>query len=722
MARKTKRLLRFVGNSNKLLLSIILASIVATGGVFASFIITPDDASLINLEDGLIGWWKFDGNTNDSSGLGYNATNVGGASLTTDRFGNPNSAYDFSGSGQYMSTTNNLLPDKFSVSAWFYEEGSSGAARFIASNSRDCCDNTKRGWNIASSYTGLNLTGGLWRSNGTGGLYATTASNTTPTNTWAHVALTYDGNVLRLYLDGVQVSSDTYSQSTNGTPTYNLYIGRLGYITGFEFNGKIDDFRYYDRVINSLELDALVNGLPPDPNFNVTIGKAQANQSGHYKMNGNAKDESPNGLDATVTSATLTTDRMGQANKAYTFNGSSAYISVPSGAFGSYPTSGNTSSYGLSISLWYKTSTTPAAILGQTSGTAPPSAPSGYVPAIYVGTDGKLRSSAFWHNSTTALITSTGTNFADGNWHHVVVTYSAGVETLYADGALIGTQTLNQYGYSGTYSYFLGAQYSNTGWTNSGGSTSWKYLNGQMDDVKFYDQALTSAEVTKLFTTYDGDITVAQLSKGLVGYWPFNGSLKDETPFSNHGTITGTITLTTDRLGQANKAYNFNGGHISTTNQMELNNFTISAWIYPTNVTYLRVVASNARNCCDSSARGFSLSSHFISNEPNISITQNDGLGYHGASGVSTDFPINTWNLITATYDGTNIRLYKNGTQIASNTYTQSFMGTPNVGLKFGVMATDTNQGPFYGTMDDVRLYNRALTQPEIAKLLEFYN
>ena len=47
--------------------------------------------------NGLVGWWGFNGNANDESGNGNNGT-VNGPTLTNDRFGNPNSAYDFDGS------------------------------------------------------------------------------------------------------------------------------------------------------------------------------------------------------------------------------------------------------------------------------------------------------------------------------------------------------------------------------------------------------------------------------------------------------------------------------------------------------------------------------------------------------------------------------------------------------------------------------------------------
>ena len=72
-------------------------------------------------------------------------------------------------------------------------------------------------------------------------------------------------------------------------------------------------------------------------------------------------------------------------------------------------------------------------------------------------------------------------------------------------------------------------------------------------------------------------------SNGLVGWWPFNGNANDESGNGNNGTVNG-VTLTTDRFGVVNKAYNFDGVNdwieISDNNLLDLNNeLTLSAWI-----------------------------------------------------------------------------------------------------------------------------------------------
>ncbi len=68
---------------------------------------------------GLVAYYPFNGNANDVSGNGYNGT-VNGATLTTDRFGNPNSAYNFN--GNFQSILTNIVQtniNAYSVSVWF---------------------------------------------------------------------------------------------------------------------------------------------------------------------------------------------------------------------------------------------------------------------------------------------------------------------------------------------------------------------------------------------------------------------------------------------------------------------------------------------------------------------------------------------------------------------------------------------------------------------------
>ena len=73
----------------------------------------------VNLANGLVGHWKFDGNPQDSSGRGHHGT-VNGAVLTTDRCGRPRRAYLFNGNSSYINVSDHadLRPGHITISIW----------------------------------------------------------------------------------------------------------------------------------------------------------------------------------------------------------------------------------------------------------------------------------------------------------------------------------------------------------------------------------------------------------------------------------------------------------------------------------------------------------------------------------------------------------------------------------------------------------------------------
>ena len=101
-------------------------------------------------------------------------------------------------------------------------------------------------------------------------------------------------------------------------------------------------------------------------------------------------------------------------------------------------------------------------ILSQTGAGATPGggAPAGWVPVVHLGTDGKLRSSLFWHNDTNARLVSPGaTTYNDGQWHHVAFTRNSttGVVQIFVDGVLQTTGT-SETGLKTTPFRLIGAQ------------------------------------------------------------------------------------------------------------------------------------------------------------------------------------------------------------------------------------------------------------------------
>jgi hypothetical protein len=142
------------------------ASISPSGGVARDFtnevtytvtaqdgVSTQDWKVTINTNDGAVAYYPFNGNANDESGNGYHGT-VYNAKLTTDRFNNPNSAYYFDGTNDYIEIPNSSQLTKsnesFTISFWARFLVNSGTNQHILG--KFCCNNyrTDRDWGVYS--------------------------------------------------------------------------------------------------------------------------------------------------------------------------------------------------------------------------------------------------------------------------------------------------------------------------------------------------------------------------------------------------------------------------------------------------------------------------------------------------------------------------------------------------------------------------------------------
>lgn len=151
-----------------------------------------------------------------------------------------------------------------------------------------------------------------------------------------------------------------------------------------------------------------------------------------------------------------------------------------------------------SISLWFKTSSN-GILFGQTgSQTSTPNGAGGWVPAIYIDSNGKLRTSCFWGGTDNPpSITPSAVN--NNAWHNITVTYGSGVQKSYLDGVLYDTWTKSQNYYSATYSYFLGGGFG-TNWNNLTNN----YFTGLISTFFMYNKTLSQDEITQNFNALGG--------------------------------------------------------------------------------------------------------------------------------------------------------------------------------------------------------------------------
>ncbi|MEU8847205.1 LamG-like jellyroll fold domain-containing protein [Streptomyces sp. NPDC048564] len=183
------------------------------------------------------------------------------------------------------------------------------------------------------------------------------------------------------------------------------------------------------------------------------------------------------------------------------------------------------------IELWFKTST-PSAVLVGFQDAELGEKPSSWRPVLNIDGSGKLRGEFFLSGVSGATpIVSTQT-VTDGKWHHAVLSAGATAQTLYLDGAEVGTLSGTLTEQSRTFAY-LGAGYGSTGWM---GLANGEYrFKGQLDEVAFYHHPLDAATVAEHYAARAaiGQIKKVTLPSGRVHatatYDPVDGRLTEHT-------------------------------------------------------------------------------------------------------------------------------------------------------------------------------------------------
>jgi hypothetical protein len=263
------------------------------------------------------------------------------------------------------------------------------------------------------------------------------------------------------------------------------------------------------------------------------------------------------------------------------------------------------------------------------------------------------------------------------------------------------------------------------------------YLYGTIRNVKIWKKALTDTQLTNMTSTNTAvaqsavrkkTIKVTQSDKftnGLVGMWSFNGpdmsgnTAIDRSGMGNNGTTTGGVRVV---LGKNGQALQFDGtsGYVSVGDTSSLNAttaFTVSAWVYKTGNSSGSSVAGTIAGKWNSSGTGWFLELHDTdSGTPNQ-------LRFY-ISGVSTastysvgQVSNNAWHHILVKYDGVKKYIYIDGTLDTSPDTT----GTPTTANDSFQIGFDTGSAAsfnyFNGKIDEVRIYNRALSANEVTQL-----
>lgn len=681
---------------------------------------------------GLVGYWRFDDGSGssaiDSSGNGHTATLTGSPSWVA---GKVNDAISLGGSGQYATLPNSMFNTQSgTISMWF------NLTSYPASS--------KRGYLWVSTLNGdspelrLFIDGNshdLTFAGYSSSAYQFVINKTVPApgSGWHHLTGTWKDNDARLYIDDVLVGSDSSTAITGSTSNYD-YFGKYpldGTDNGLD--GIIDEARLYSRAISSDEITTLYNSTKE--NYNVA-GKNTLNTGlvGSWSFDGQdlnsttAYDRSGQGNNGTLTNGPKPVQ--GKIGQALSFNGSNQYVDSGNNAVYAFA---KTDSF--TLDAWIKTNQSGAhdAISGKYFDNGAGTTLGYFMSSLNGNLLLQLQSSA-----TDYIYKYGSINIADNKWHHVLVTYDgsssfSGIK-LYVDSVQDTSVT-------------TGASGSLSSLSNSSGFIVGKrdsitplYFTGSIDQVHIYNRILTPSEITQLYNQ-NKLVVQAKDNLGLVGAWKFDegaGTIaNDSSGHNNVGTLQDSPSWIGGKFG---KALSFN----ATNNQAVITpliNFgigqsmTISSWIKPnTTGSGYDMVVSEGWGVANTNLAAYYLGSNGGgSNDLAFYIATHNGGTYHiiGVETSSHPLTVGVWNHVAVVYNTAtpDIKFYVNDVFVSSSVVYQNPGGSTIADLVGGKI--DVNGGYFNigqydtsrtfpsldGSLDDVRIYGRALSSTEISSL-----
>jgi hypothetical protein len=212
--------------------------------------------------NGLVAYFPFNGNANDASGNGLNATTNSGVTLVSDRFGKTNSAYQFNGATGYLNINDpsgklnfDTRSNNYSVTLWFALNTTNFDQKFIC----DRYNNSPCSYDIYYRGTINRFLVDIW-DGGSGSLTLTSHTGTSP-GIWHQISLVVSNRLCLFYLDGIENAGGGSVLGANVGTTKNSdgirQIGSDGIFSTTRLNGIENDIRIYNRALSSNEVQML---------------------------------------------------------------------------------------------------------------------------------------------------------------------------------------------------------------------------------------------------------------------------------------------------------------------------------------------------------------------------------------------------------------------------------------------------------------------------------
>lgn len=343
-----------------------------------------------------------------------------------------------------------------------------------------------------------------------------------------------------------------------------------------------------------------------------------------------------------------------------------------------------------------------------------------YYQAAGVNCDGAPVFNFIYQSSGTTWKCANGTTTpATNRWYHVVGIFDGSTIKIYVNGIQEGSATSVLATNNSSWNLTIG------GWINVGYDQA-----GTVDDARIYNRALSASEIKQLYQTGASAVmgsnmqsgksyATGELNSGLVNYWTFDATDVSGTQVydkiaNNTGAISGGAARAIGKLGQA---MNFDGtGYINTnTNTVTSGPLTLAFWVKPTSNVSAQYFVST-RDPSDGKG-GFWIQR---SQDSPFSFYVDSDTTHYSVPSAQT-YSVGSWYYLVGTYDpslpaGERIKIYVNGSFSAQNTGPDA-LGTPATLVTIGRNVGGSYNT--YGSIDDVRIYSRALSATEIKQLYQ---
>lgn len=647
------------------------------------------------------------GSRSDSTSQGYSLADngtggVGGITGIADganTFVSANSQYL---SRSSASSTALQITGSITAEVWVRKSSFSISQTFM---SKDGSSGSQSGWSIRNTTAGkaqciFSSDGNLTTS--------VTSTGTMSTGTWNHVICQYDGTNLRVYVNGVSNATAFSTGIFNNNA--NFEIGARNNASGL-LDGDADEARVSNVSRSSDWINTEYNNISSPSTFFSLGNKEQGTLSMYWKFDegagSTANDATINGYNGTLTNVTRYNEDSCLFQKCLYFNGSTSKV------VGTYAEILDPSTNSFSLDLWFKHSPTISAnqyLLTRYS-------TAGY--KLYMNSSGNICFAIDDDSSWTPDdVTCTSATYKDSTWHHIkaIKTGTTSI-ALYIDG----TQASINSSLTATGSLTGTSSVVNVGIDSDGSSNGW---NGLIDEVKIYNGTRTAAQITADKNTNADGYGVAtgsyigSLTNGLLSYWKMDESAWTQdcststvldSSSNNYSGLScpNTTGPTTSFTAKYYKSGSFDGtnDYVSVPGYSGLDGATamsVSGWVNFNSAMTEKYIAWRL-------------------NQFDVRIGTNDMMFNISTSGGGTSLRVtptvtdSAWHHVAYVYDGTKILMYLDKVLIGSRAVT----GTISTGSNELQIGASNGSANFAGTIDEMRIYRRALNENEIQRLYD---